>query len=87
MPNYALNPKTALSQNFLNPAPPPAGSHLGGSSTNRKTRHDARAERRWGDWDDYLLLPTPFLWLESPPVMCFGDECVLTPEPIIELWP
>ena len=58
-------------------------SHIG-----RQALNEAKAERRrQGNWDDYLLMPTALLWLESAPEVCVGDECVFTPPPIVELWP
>ena len=54
--------------------------------TGRQSKFDARAERRWGNWGGFLAFPTPLLWLEAEPVLCFGDECLLEPA-IIELWP
>ena len=54
--------------------------------TGRQSKFDARAERRWGNWGGFLEFPTPLLWLETEPVVCFGDECLLEPA-IIELWP
>jgi len=56
-------------------------------NVNRQTRFDARAERRWGYWDPFLAFPTALLWLETEPVVCLGDECVLEEPAIIELWP
>jgi hypothetical protein len=74
----------------------PFGAYRGASASSgqlkqvnimRHTRQEARAVRRQGNWDDYLLMPTALLWLESPPEVCVGDECVFTPTPIVELWP
>lgn len=56
-------------------------------NTDRQSRFDARAERRWGYWDGFLEFPTSLLWLEAEPVVCFGDECLLEEPAIIELWP
>jgi len=56
-------------------------------NVDRQSRFDARAERRWGYWDDFLAFPTALLWLEAEPVVCLGDECVLEAPAIIELWP
>jgi hypothetical protein len=56
-------------------------------NTDRQSRFDARAERRWGNWGGFLEFPTPLLWLEADPVVCLGDECVLEEPAIIELWP
>ena len=56
-------------------------------NTDRQSRFDARAERRWGDWGAFLDFPPCLLWLETEPVVCFGDECVLEEPAIIELWP
>ena len=60
---------------------------LTGVNTDRQTRFEARAARRWGDWDGYLIFPAPLLWLETEPALCFDDECVFAPPAIVELWP
>jgi hypothetical protein len=57
------------------------------ANINRQSRFDARAERRWGYWDNFLVFPTALLWLETEPVVCLGDECLLEEPAIIELWP
>jgi hypothetical protein len=54
---------------------------------DRQSRFDARAERRWGNWGGFLEFPTPLLWLETEPVLCLSDECLLEEPAIIELWP
>jgi hypothetical protein len=54
---------------------------------DRQSRFDARAERRWGNWGGFLEFPTPLLWLETEPVMCVGNECLLEEPALIELWP
>ena len=56
-------------------------------NVDRQSRFDARAERRWGNWGDFLEFPPYLLWLETEPVVCFGDECLLEKPAIIELWP
>jgi hypothetical protein len=56
-------------------------------NVDRQSRFDARAERRWGNWGGFLAFPTPLLWLEAEPVVCFGDEGLLEEPAIIELWP
>jgi len=55
-------------------------------NVDRQSRFDARAERRWGNWGGFLEFPTALLWLETEPVVCFGDECVLEEPAIIDLW-
>ena len=60
---------------------------LNAVNTDRQTRFEARAARRWGYWDDFLIFPTPFLWVETVQTLCFGDECVFAPAEVIELWP
>ena len=75
---------------MVNPFGPAANTsypRLKGVNTNRQARFEARAARRWGDWDDYLIFPTPLLWLETVPALCFDDECVFVPPAIVELWP
>ncbi len=57
------------------------------ANIDRQSRFDARAERRWGNWDGFLAFPTPLLWLEAEPVVCVGNECLLEEPAIIELWP
>ena len=56
-------------------------------NVDRQSRFNARAERRWGNWGGFLEFPTPLLWLETEPVVCFGDECLLEEPANIELWP
>jgi hypothetical protein len=56
-------------------------------NTDRQSRFEARAERRWGNWGGFLEFPTPLLWLEAGPVVYFGDEYVFEAPAIIELWP
>lgn len=56
-------------------------------NTDRQSRFDARAERRWGNWGGFLEFPTPLLWLETEPAVCLSDECVFGAPVIIELWP
>ena len=56
-------------------------------NTDRQSRFDARAERRWGYWDDFLEFPRSLLWLEVEPALCLSDECLLEEPAIIELWP
>ena len=55
-------------------------------NVDRQTRFNARCERRWGNWGGFLEFPTALLWLETEPVVCFGDECVLEEPAIIDLW-
>ncbi len=83
-----------LNNNLIWTNPFGSSRSAGGSSSRlnqvyltRQTRQEARAGLRQGNWDDYLLMPTALLWLESAPVMCFGDECVITPPAIVDLWP
>lgn len=63
-----------------------SSTQLKQANITRNTRQRARADRRWGNWDDYLLIPAALLWLESAPAMCFGDECVAAPPAVIDLW-
>jgi hypothetical protein len=56
-------------------------------NTNRQSWFEARAERRWGNWDGFLEFPAPLLWLETELALCFGDEYVFEAPAIIELWP
>ena len=56
-------------------------------NTDRQSRFDARAERRWGNWGGFLEFPPYLLWLEAEPVVCVGGECLLEEPAIIELWP
>jgi hypothetical protein len=76
-----------INTNLFNSAEPVARTELGLSSLNRQSRFDARAERRWGNWGGFLEFPTPLLWLETEPVMCVGNECLLEEPALIELWP
>ena len=73
--------------------PPSTRSHSPGrpdnyvqSYTNRQTRFDARADRRFNDW--FLFgIPAPLLWLEGA---CLPDvDCVIPygVEVVIDLWP
>jgi hypothetical protein len=60
-----------------------------GVNTDRQSRFDARAARRFGDWG-ILAVPTPFLWLEDiyAPVVPFAFGVDAWPvEEVIELWP
>jgi hypothetical protein len=77
---------TRIDINLFGPAGS-ANARLNGVNNDRQTRFAARAARRWGDWDEFLVFPAPLLWLESEPVFCFGDECAFTPPEVIELWP
>ncbi len=56
-------------------------------NVTRLARHEARVGRRQGNWDNYLLMPTALLWLESAPEMCLGDECEFEAPAVIDLWP
>jgi hypothetical protein len=58
-------------------------------NTNRHTRHQARERRRGGDWDDFLAIPLPLLWLDEvyAEVALFDAEEAIGPAPIIGLWP
>jgi len=56
-------------------------------NTNRQTRFDARAARRWGDWTPFLEFPTPLLWLDDDFGLCLYDECEFVWPEVIELWP
>jgi len=56
-------------------------------NTDRQSRFDARAERRWGNWGGFLEFPTPLLWLEAEPVVCVDDELAYVEPVVIELWP
>jgi hypothetical protein len=76
-----------INTNLFNSAGTVQRTELSLSSLNRQSRFDARAERRWGNWDGFLAFPTPLLWLEAEPVVCFGEECLLEEPAIIELWP
>jgi hypothetical protein len=76
-----------INTNLFSSAGPVTRTELGLSSLTRQSRFDARAERRWGNWGGFLAFPTALLWLETEPVVCFGDECVLEEPAIIELWP
>ena len=58
-------------------------------NTNRQTRHEARGRRRWGDWDDFLAIPLPLLWLDEAyaEAALFEAEEAIEAAPIIGLWP
>ncbi len=57
--------------------------------TDRRTRFDARASRRYGDWDAFLAFPTALLWLDE--IACLetglddGNGCLEAP--LADLWP
>ena len=57
------------------------------SNVDRRRRFEARAARRWGDWDDFLVFPAPLLWLEAEPALCVNDEFAFVEPVVIELWP
>jgi hypothetical protein len=54
---------------------------------DRRSRFDARAARRWGDWSPYLEFPFPLLWLDDDFGPCLYDECEFVWPEVIELWP
>jgi hypothetical protein len=58
-------------------------------NTNRQTRYEARGRRRWGDWDDFLAIPLPLLWLDEAyaEAALFDVEEAIEAAPIIGLWP
>jgi len=76
-----------INTNLFSSARPAPRTELGLSSLNRQSRFEARCERRWGYWGSFLEFPTALLWLETEPVVCLGDECVLEEPAILELWP
>ena len=76
-----------INTNLFSSAGPAPRTELRLSSLTRQSLFDARCERRWGNWGGFLEFPTALLWLETEPVVCFGDECVLEEPAIIELWP
>ena len=76
-----------IKPNFFGAIANTSSPRLGGVNADRQTRFDARAARRWGDWDGYLALATPLLWLETEAALCFDNECGLAPPAVIELWP
>ena len=70
------------------PSPSPSGSKAGqyaGAHADRKSRFEARSDRRRGDWD--FGIPTWFLWLGD----AYLDAVVEAeefPEPVVvDLWP
>lgn len=79
--------KNLMNTNFFSSAGATRQPRLNLVNLNRQSRFDARAERRWGNWGGFLEFPTPLLWLETEPVLCFGNECLLEEPAIIELWP
>lgn len=76
-----------INTSFFNVAGAVPQARLNLVNTDRQSRFEARAERRWGNWGGLLEFPTPLLWLETEPVVCLGDECLLEEPAIIELWP
>lgn len=76
-----------INTNLFSVAGPVQQTRFNLVNTDRQSRFDARAERRWGNWDGFLAFPTPLLWLEAEPVVCFGNGCLLEEPAIIELWP
>jgi hypothetical protein len=76
-----------INTNLFSIAAPVPQTRLNLVNTNRQSRFDARAERRWGNWGCFLEFPAPLLWLETEPVVCLGDECVFAPTLIVDLWP
>jgi hypothetical protein len=79
--------KNPVNTNLFSSAGATRQTRLNLVNVDRQSRFDARAERRWGNWDDFLGFRTALLWLETEPVVCLGDECVLEEPAIIELWP
>ena len=57
-----------------------------GVNTTRRSRFDARRDRRWGDWG-ILEFPTPLLWLDAACLAAVDDvfECPLPGA--IDIWP
>ena len=64
-----------------------ASASLKGVNTDRQSRFDARAARRWGDWSPFLEFPTPLLWVDNDFGLCLEDECEFVWPEVIELWP
>jgi len=75
-----------ISTNLFSSAGPAPRTELRLSSLTRQSLFDARCERRWGNWGGFLKFTPALLWLETEPVVCFGDECVLEEPAIIDLW-
>lgn len=74
---FPVTRNSSLAPNFS-----PAPIH-----STRQSRFEWREERRWGNWDPFLALATPLLWLEAEPGLCLDAECVIAPPAVIELWP
>jgi hypothetical protein len=56
------------------------------SYTNRQSRYDARADRRFNDW--FLFgIPSPLLWLEGGCSLENDDGLPCGNPVIVELWP
>jgi hypothetical protein len=75
-----------MNTNLFSAAGPVPQARFNLVNTDRQSRFEARAGRRWGNWDSFLEFPTSLLWLETEPALCFGDECVFEAPVIIELW-
>jgi hypothetical protein len=56
-----------------------------GCNLSRRTRYDARVERRYGKWD-ILEIPTILLWTDDPYVVEEDDDVVYAEEEVIDLW-
>jgi len=68
-----------INRPYPRPAVQPANvqpAKYAGSYTDRRHKHNLRADRRWGDWS-ILEVSTPLLWLEA--------DAVLDAE-IVDLW-
>jgi hypothetical protein len=76
-----------INTNLFSGAGPVQQTRLNLVNVDRQSRFEARAERRWGNWGSFLEFPPFLLWLETEPVVCLGDECLLEEPAIIELWP
>jgi hypothetical protein len=57
-----------------------------GANLDRRSRHDIRASKRWGD-PSFFLIPTPWLWFESGCVPALFGPAVCGPPPVTDLWP
>jgi hypothetical protein len=56
-------------------------------NTNRQTRHEAREQRRYGNWD-ILGIPTSLLWLDAAfAVAALEIDELAESEVIFDLWP
>ena len=59
---------------------------LVGSNVNRQTRHNARADRRRGNWD-ILGVDTALLWAVDACLAETDDDRMCAEPPAADIWP